>query len=172
MIKQWHHIEWLFVVHLGPCCNAALLHSLLGSVAELAFGRSHIPVVCIGMELSRVKQLKFAAQYLRRALVSCPQDPFVLNEMGVVLFEQKKCVLTESLFVGFLNSRARWKEAEELFARALSVSSDALDQQIRSSFTINHAHSLRKLRYDSYSAEVNGCIQAGQMLESFCLGDV
>eukprot|EP01094_Clydonella_sp_ATCC50884_P026826 TRINITY_DN7481_c0_g1_i1.p1 TRINITY_DN7481_c0_g1~~TRINITY_DN7481_c0_g1_i1.p1 ORF type:complete len:565 (+),score=148.00 TRINITY_DN7481_c0_g1_i1:92-1786(+) len=100
---------------------------------------SHVPPLCIGMELLRVKQLHIAAQYLRRSLDASPTDPFALNEMGVVHFEQEKYEGAENCFAAAI---------EQLEGRNTDYSEGmcGANESSLASFSVNLAHTLRKQR--------------------------
>jgi anaphase-promoting complex subunit 6 len=104
------------------------------------------------MELLRVKTLTIAVQYLERALTSVPNDPFVLNEMGAVLFEQ-----------------ARYAEAETMFRGAiehLSQSQSASNRKWRATFWVNCGHAARKMkRYDAAMEAYEECIATAPELQ-------
>jgi anaphase-promoting complex subunit 6 len=54
--------------------------------------RSHIPLVCIGMELARVNNLQLALQFIQQACCLLPADPLSWNELGLVLYNNKELV--------------------------------------------------------------------------------
>eukprot|EP01112_Ceratiomyxa_fruticulosa_P017424 TRINITY_DN5421_c0_g2_i1.p1 TRINITY_DN5421_c0_g2~~TRINITY_DN5421_c0_g2_i1.p1 ORF type:complete len:600 (+),score=102.05 TRINITY_DN5421_c0_g2_i1:113-1912(+) len=45
---------------------------------------SHLPALCIGMELIRVNNLNLSTQYLAQSQSLCSTDPIVYNELGVI----------------------------------------------------------------------------------------
>lgn len=48
---------------------------------------SHLPPLCIGMELVRGNDLSLAIQFITQAKDICPYDPLVFNELGVIEFK-------------------------------------------------------------------------------------
>lgn len=54
---------------------------------------SHVPLLCIAMELSFVNNYNLALQHISQARALEPNDPLIYNEMGVIAFKTKKYVL-------------------------------------------------------------------------------
>eukprot|EP01125_Pyxidicula_operculata_P000149 TRINITY_DN1020_c2_g1_i1.p1 TRINITY_DN1020_c2_g1~~TRINITY_DN1020_c2_g1_i1.p1 ORF type:complete len:591 (-),score=102.40 TRINITY_DN1020_c2_g1_i1:79-1851(-) len=58
--------------------------------AERLLGGSHIPPLCIGVELVRANNIPLANQLILKSSDMCPEDPLVWNELGVVNFKDGK----------------------------------------------------------------------------------
>ncbi|XP_050368000.1 anaphase-promoting complex subunit 6 [Argentina anserina] len=57
--------------------------------AARLFPGCHLPTLYIGMEYMRTHSHKLAEQFLVQAKTTCPSDPLVYNELGVVAYQMK-----------------------------------------------------------------------------------
>ena len=113
--------------------------------AARLFEGSHLPLLCLGMEYMRTGNTSMAAQLLESSYRVWPTDPLVVNELGVLAYQQSD-----------------WGKAADLFRAALSHISSASaaastggtgNAAAASAWSItscNLGHALRKLR--SYTA--------------------
>jgi len=58
--------------------------------AHRLLSRSHLPPLCIGVELVRANNLPLARQFMIKSKSICPFDPLVFNELGVIDFKDGK----------------------------------------------------------------------------------
>ncbi|CAN6558286.1 hypothetical protein ACFX2I_007791 [Malus domestica] len=58
--------------------------------AARLFPGCHLPTLYIGMEYMRTHSFKLAEQFLMQAKTTCPSDPLVYNELGVVAYHLKE----------------------------------------------------------------------------------
>jgi len=95
---------------------------------------SHLPPLCIGMELVKPNDLILAAQFISQAKDICPYDPLVFNELGVIEYKN-----------------GNYKEAMELFDMALGLLKGSVGVSDSSIWTpweptvFNLGHCYRKL---------------------------
>jgi len=95
--------------------------------AARLFEGSHIPVLCIGMEYLRTKNLPLAHQFFTQTYERCPSDPLIFNELGVVSYQQ-----------------AEYSAAVDFFAKALELCvQESLDSWEPTLFNLGHSY--RKL---------------------------
>ena len=121
--------------------------------AARLFEGSHLPLLCLGMEYMRTGNTSMAAQLLESSYRVWPTDPLVVNELGVLAYQQ-----------------GEWGKAADHFRSALSLISSASaaastggsgNVAAASAWSItacNLGHALRKLR--SYSAALAAYQQA------------
>ncbi|CAD5114423.1 DgyrCDS3556 [Dimorphilus gyrociliatus] len=65
---------------------------------------SHFPLLFMGMEqYSNDRNLQLASKYIKQAMDCAPNDPSVLHEMGVVLYEMQDYESAEKLFLEALS---------------------------------------------------------------------
>jgi len=103
---------------------------------------NHMPPLCIGMELVRVKNFAQAEHFLSQAMKSNKSDPLVWNELGVIALETKE-----------------YQKAIELFQKAISLCGDQISDIWEATFT-NLGHAQRKMRMyneaiESYQKALN-----------------
>jgi anaphase-promoting complex subunit 6 len=58
--------------------------------AARLFEGSHVPLLCLAMEHLRNNNTPLAEQFLHRARLSCPTDPLVFNELGVIAYRERR----------------------------------------------------------------------------------
>jgi len=114
---------------------------------------NHIPPLCIGMELIRVRNFSQAEQFLNQALKICPTDPLVWNELGVVA----------------LNNRD-YEEACSNFTNAIKLCGNRVPDVWEATYC-NLGHSLRKLQkyeeaMDAYQRALSLCPNDNQVKAS------
>lgn len=70
---------------------------------------SHLPPLCVGMELVRVHNLNLASQFIFEAKDICESDPLVWNEIAVIEFKMKRYaeLLTGLTVISRLRSQIR-----------------------------------------------------------------
>ena len=95
--------------------------------AARLFHGSHIPLLYIGMEYLRKKNVSLALQFLKQAAVACPDDPLSYNELGVLYYKQ-----------------GMFADSVDLFQRAVKVSENSSPESQETPL-INCGHALRKL---------------------------
>ncbi|KAL5116590.1 anaphase-promoting complex subunit Cut9 [Pleosporales sp. CAS-2024a] len=98
------------------------------STAARLFQGTHLPQLYLGMQNLHLNNLSLAREYLNTAYALCETDPLVLNELGVVLYNE-----------------LQFSEASQYFRRALDISeqNDAEPDALLST-RINLAHALRR----------------------------
>ena len=121
--------------------------------AARLFEGSHLPLLCLGMEYMRTGNTSMASQLLESSYRVWPTDPLVVNELGVLAYQQ-----------------GEWGRAADQFRAALSLISSASaaataggsgNEAAASAWSItacNLGHALRKLR--SYTAALAAYQQA------------
>ena len=121
--------------------------------AARLFEGSHLPLLCLGMEYMRTGNTSMAAQLLESSYRVWPTDPLVVNELGVLAYQQ-----------------GEWSKAADRFRSALSLISSASasasgggsgNVAAASAWSItacNLGHALRKLH--SYNAALAAYQQA------------
>jgi anaphase-promoting complex subunit 6 len=97
------------------------------SAARVLFG-SHLPLLCIGMELIRAHNLPLAQEYILKAKGMCPFDPLIYNELGVIFFKNKN-----------------YPQAADSFKKALELTRNVLNETWESTL-FNLGHCYRKMR--------------------------
>ncbi|WVZ02556.1 hypothetical protein V8G54_023362 [Vigna mungo] len=88
----------------------------------------HLPTLYIGMECMRTHSYKLAEQFFIQAKSTCPSDPLVYNELGVVAYHMKE-----------------YKKAVWWFEKTLALIPTALSEMWEST-VVNLAHAYRKLK--------------------------
>ena len=100
--------------------------------AARLFAGCHLPVLCIGMEYMRTNNLALAEEFFKKAQEICPEDPLILNELGVLAFRQSQYGL-----------------AQQTLEHAISLLPQPMPDAW-SSTLVNLGHALRKQgKYDS-----------------------
>ncbi|KAL2326815.1 hypothetical protein Fmac_020242 [Flemingia macrophylla] len=95
--------------------------------AARLFPGCHLPTLYIGMECMRTHSYKLAEQFFMQAKSTCPSDPLVYNELGVVAYHMKE-----------------YKKAVWWFEKTLALIPSALSEMWEST-VVNLAHAYRKL---------------------------
>jgi len=98
--------------------------------AARLFEGSHIPLLYIGMEYLRTNNLTLSEQVLIETQLSCPTDPLIFNELGVIAFKRQKYDVAINYFLQALEKAPKQAEAMETWEPTL----------------FNLGHSYRKLR--------------------------
>ncbi|XP_027361587.1 anaphase-promoting complex subunit 6-like [Abrus precatorius] len=96
--------------------------------AARLFPGCHLPTLNIGMECMRTHSYKLAEQFFMQAKSTCPSDPLVYNELGVVAYHMKE-----------------YKKAVWWFEKTLALIPTALSEMWEPTI-INLAHAYRKLK--------------------------
>ncbi|TKY66391.1 Anaphase-promoting complex subunit 6 [Spatholobus suberectus] len=96
--------------------------------AARLFPGCHLPTLYIGMECMRTHSYKLAEQFFMQAKSTCPSDPLVYNELGVVAYHMKE-----------------YKKAVWWFEKTLALIPTALSEMWEST-VVNLAHAYRKLK--------------------------
>ncbi|XP_027912031.1 anaphase-promoting complex subunit 6 [Vigna unguiculata] len=96
--------------------------------AARLFPGCHLPTLYIGMECMRTHSYKLAEQFFIQAKSTCPSDPLVYNELGVVAYHMKE-----------------YKKAVWWFEKTLALIPTALSEMWEST-VVNLAHAYRKLK--------------------------
>lgn len=100
------------------------------STAARLFQGTHLPQLFLGMQNLQLNNLSLAREYLKTAYDLCETDPLLLNELGVVHYNENH--LPESI---------------DFFRRALRISlHNAAEPDALISTRINLAHALRKAK--------------------------
>lgn len=98
------------------------------STAARLFQGTHLPQLFLGMQNLQLNNLSLAREYLRTAYDLCETDPLLLNELGVVYFNEEHML-----------------EAIQFFRRALQFAeANDADTETWLPTRINLAHALRK----------------------------
>ncbi|QRV89813.1 cell division control protein [Ceratobasidium sp. AG-Ba] len=99
------------------------------STSARLFPGSHLPQLFIGMEHIQLSNMQLAESHLAAAIALCDTDPVLLNEIGVVSYENR-----------------RYEEALRHFSNAVSRAGEVrASQTIWSTLYLNQAHTYRKL---------------------------
>ncbi|KAG8688436.1 anaphase promoting complex subunit cdc16 [Ceratobasidium sp. 395] len=99
------------------------------STSARLFPGSHLPQLFIGMEHIQLSNMQLAESHLAAAAELCDTDPVLLNELGVVAYENR-----------------RYEEALNYFSNAAArVGEVRGSQAIWSTLYLNQAHAYRKL---------------------------
>lgn len=98
------------------------------SAARL-FPGCHLPTLYIGMEYMRTHNFKLAEEFLMQAMVICPSDPLVYNELGVVAYQMKE-----------------YKKAVLWFEKTIALVPSSSLSEMWEPTVVNLAHALRKLK--------------------------
>ncbi|BFG29017.1 hypothetical protein CerSpe_152910 [Prunus speciosa] len=96
--------------------------------AARLFPGCHLPTLYIGMEYMRTNSFKLAEQFFMQAKTTCPSDPLVYNELGVVAYHLKE-----------YNKAVWW--FEKTLAQIPSPLSEMWEPTV-----VNLAHAYRKLK--------------------------
>ncbi|KAG9074149.1 anaphase promoting complex subunit cdc16 [Ceratobasidium sp. UAMH 11750] len=99
------------------------------STSARLFPGSHLPQLFIGMEHIQLSNMQLAESHLAAAAALCDTDPVLLNELGVVAYENRRY---EEALGHFSNAAARAGEVRG-------------SQAIWSTLYLNQAHAYRKL---------------------------
>ncbi|KAG8740782.1 anaphase promoting complex subunit cdc16 [Ceratobasidium sp. 414] len=99
------------------------------STSARLFPGSHLPQLFIGMEHIQLSNMQLAESHLAAAAALCDTDPVLLNELGVVAYENR-----------------RYEEALGHFSNAVARAGEVRGSQaIWSTLYLNQAHAYRKL---------------------------
>ncbi|CAI4573839.1 BAL_1a_G0032590.mRNA.1.CDS.1 [Saccharomyces cerevisiae] len=112
------------------------------STASRFFPGMHLPKLFLGMQFMAMNSLNLAESYFVLAYDICPNDPLVLNEMGVMYFKKNEFV-----------------KAKKYLKRALEVVKD-LDPSSRTTISIqlNLGHTYRKLNENEIAIKCFRCV--------------
>jgi anaphase-promoting complex subunit 6 len=98
------------------------------STAARLFQGTHLPQLFLGMQNLQLNNLSLAREYLKTAYDLCETDPLLLNEMGVVYYNERQL-----------------SEAIHFFRRAISLSEEnSAEPDAILPSRINLAHALRQ----------------------------
>jgi len=89
----------------------------LGSVYFTAHLSSHLPYLFIGKEHLQLANISLAKDWLLAAQNINATDPLVLNELGVVAYNQEECVVDSD---NGISINYRYTEAVSFFRRAIA----------------------------------------------------
>ena len=102
-----------------------------GQYGCVLIGRTHLPLLFLGMQHLQLNNLQLAEEYLLQAHGICDNDPLLLNEIGVAAFE-----------------KARFTEAVHYFKEAIRVAElGEWDQEAWTVAWTNLGHAYRKMGY-------------------------
>ena len=112
------------------------------STASRFFPGMHLPKLFLGMQFMAMNSLNLAESYFVLAYDICPNDPLVLNEMGVMYFKKNEFV-----------------KAKKYLKKALEVVKD-LDPSSRTTISIqlNLGHTYRKLNENEIAIKCFKCV--------------
>ncbi|CAI5014754.1 BTE_HP_G0069920.mRNA.1.CDS.1 [Saccharomyces cerevisiae] len=112
------------------------------STASRFFPGMHLPKLFLGMQFMAMNSLNLAESYFVLAYDICPNDPLVLNEMGVMYFKKNEFV-----------------KAKKYLKKALEVVKD-LDPSSRTTISIqlNLGHTYRKLNENEIAIKCFRCV--------------
>ncbi|KOG98295.1 anaphase promoting complex subunit CDC16 [Saccharomyces eubayanus] len=112
------------------------------STASRFFPGMHLPKLFLGMQFMAMNSLNLAESYFVLAYDICPNDPLVLNEMGVMYFKKNEFV-----------------KAKKYLKKALEVVKD-LDPGSRTTISIqlNLGHTYRKLNENEIAIKCFKCV--------------
>ncbi|KAL1299754.1 anaphase-promoting complex subunit 6 isoform X1 [Arachis ipaensis] len=96
--------------------------------AARLFPGCHLPALYIGMECMRTHSYKLAEQFFMQAKETCPSDPLVCNELGVVAYHMQE-----------------YKKAVWWFEKTLVLIPNSLSEMWEPT-VVNLAHAYRKLK--------------------------
>lgn len=116
------------------------------STAARLFQGTHLPQLFLGMQNLALGNLKLAREYLRAAWEICTVDPLLLNELGVVFFQEEE-----------------WDQAIHCFTQALNIAADIEAEPRAYVMTrANLGHSFRRVgRYDEAIACFDEALRQG-----------
>lgn len=77
------------------------------STAARLFQGTHLPQLFLGMQNLALGNLRLAREYLRAAWDICQSDPLLLNELGIVFYQEEE-----------------WDQAIRCFSQALQIAAD------------------------------------------------
>eukprot|EP01117_Protostelium_nocturnum_P013136 TRINITY_DN4882_c0_g1_i3.p1 TRINITY_DN4882_c0_g1~~TRINITY_DN4882_c0_g1_i3.p1 ORF type:complete len:373 (-),score=50.59 TRINITY_DN4882_c0_g1_i3:42-1160(-) len=102
---------------------------------------SHIPQLCIGIELMRMGNLELAYQNIIKAQEFCPGDPLSYNEQGVILYRSK-----------------RYSDASTCFQKVISLCGEEMSEMWETTmFNLGNCH--RKMKqYEEAIKTYNACL--------------
>ena len=99
------------------------------ATAARFFPGNHLPNMFLGMEYMKLKNYALAEEYFTLAFDTCPQDPLLLNEMGVLYYH-----------------RGEYEKSKKYLNRAIEqVRTLSPTAQTTVSIQLNLAHTYRKL---------------------------
>jgi len=100
-------------------------------VLSVLIGRTHLPLLFLGMQHLQLNNIQLADEYLLQAHGICEDDPLLLNELGVAAFE-----------------KARYTEAIHYFKEAIKCAERGeWDQTSWTAVWTNLGHACRKSGY-------------------------
>jgi anaphase-promoting complex subunit 6 len=101
------------------------------STAARLFQGTHLPQLFLGMQNLQLNNLSLAREYLKTAHALCETDPLLLNELGVVYYNEQQ-----------------YLEASQYFRRALEISGqNEAEPDALVPTRINLAHALRQANH-------------------------
>lgn len=80
-------LQFLFILLLVGCFLGMIKNSIVSNPRIDHSCRIHLPKLFLGMEHSRLNNWRLAQEFLQVALDTCPSDPQLYNEIGVVSYE-------------------------------------------------------------------------------------
>ncbi|CDK26754.1 unnamed protein product [Kuraishia capsulata CBS 1993] len=99
------------------------------ATASRLFPGSHLPNMFLGMQYLQMNNLSLADEYLSSAFSICPNDPLLLNELGVVYYH-----------------RGSLENAEQYFLRAVTAAKNlSADSKVWTSVNSNLGHVYRRM---------------------------
>lgn len=116
------------------------------STAARLFQGTHLPQLYLGMQNLALGNTKLAREYLRAAWEICTVDPLLLNELGIVFFQDEE-----------------WEQAVRCFTQALNIATE-IEAEPRAYVTTraNLGHAYRRLgRYEEAIACFDDVLRQG-----------
>lgn len=106
--------------------------------------RMHLPKLYLGMEHAKLNNWKLAKEFLLVAMESCPSDPQLHNELGVVAYNNEEY----TVFLGLTNWTYRYDAAIAHFNKVLQFAQEAgTPLRLWASTQCNLGHAYRRQKY-------------------------
>lgn len=116
------------------------------STAARLFQGTHLPQLFLGMQNLALGNLKLAREYLRAAWEICQSDPLLLNELGVVFYQEEE-----------------WEQAIRCFSQALQIAADIeADPRAYVATQANLGHTYRRVgKFEEALEQFNEVLRQG-----------
>ena len=116
------------------------------STAARLFQGTHLPQLFLGMQNLALGNLRLAREYLRAAWDVCQSDPLLLNELGVVFYQEEE-----------------WEQSMRCFSQALQIAADIeADPRAYVSTQANLGHAYRRVgRFEEALEQFDDVLRQG-----------
>ncbi len=116
------------------------------STAARLFQGTHLPQLFLGMQNLALGNLRLAREYLRAAWDICQSDPLLLNELGVVFYQEEE-----------------WEQSMRCFSQALQIAADIeADPRAYVSTQANLGHAYRRVgRFEEALEQFDDVLRQG-----------